>query len=152
MTSAPAPVSRAKLPVVLAVIGAVAVVFLVVVYWTELMPPPAMPRESKVADFEAKLREAGRPLPRPAKELFGSAEGRDLIFTEAGSLEKSGQAAVAIPVYVELARVDHGKSARRLAEIYDRGAPGVDRDYSKSLEWYERARQLGETVETCCRR
>ena len=69
------------------------------------------------------------------------------MYQQAQALESSGKASEAIRIYRRAARAGHGKSAKRLGEIYDRGVPGVSRDYAESLQWYETARQLGEAVE-----
>jgi len=62
-------------------------------------------------------------------------------------MENGGKASQAIRVYRKAARAGSGKAAKRLGEIYDKGVPGVSRDYAESLQWYETARQLGETIE-----
>ena len=67
-------------------------------------------------------------------------------------MESSGKAADAIRIYRRAARAGSGKAAKRLGEIYDKGVPGVSRDYAESLQWYETARQLGETVEVAGKR
>jgi TPR repeat protein len=58
----------------------------------------------------------------------------------------------AVKIYRSLARKGNGKAATRLGAIYDRGIPGVPRDYQESLSWYQRARDLGETIETAGKR
>ena len=73
-------------------------------------------------------------------------------FDEAKSLESKGDGKNAVNLYRVLAKDGHGKSAKRLGEIYDRGMLEVPRDYEQSLQWYEIARQLGEDVATCCKR
>jgi serine/threonine-protein kinase len=67
-------------------------------------------------------------------------------------MENNGDAKGAIRLYRRAARAGSGKAAKRLGEIYDRGVPGVSRDYAESLQWYETARQLGETIETAGKR
>ena len=67
-------------------------------------------------------------------------------------MEDSGKAADAIRIYRRAARAGSGKAAKRLGEIFDKGVPGVPRDYAESLQWYETARQLGETVEVAGKR
>jgi TPR repeat protein len=57
-----------------------------------------------------------------------------------------------VKLYRSLARKGNGKAAKRLGDIYDRGIPGVPRDYQESLTWYQKARDLGETVETAGKR
>jgi outer membrane biosynthesis protein TonB len=70
------------------------------------------------------------------------------LYEQAVATESNGDAKSAIRLYRRAARAGSGKAAKRLGEIYDRGVPGVPRDYAESLQWYETARQLGETVET----
>ena len=53
----------------------------------------------------------------------------------------------AVKIYRSLARNGNGQAAKRLGEIYDKGIAGVSRDYAESLQWYETARKLGETIE-----
>ena len=67
-------------------------------------------------------------------------------------MEQGGKASEAIRIYRRAARAGSGKAAKRLGEIYDKGVAGVSRDYAESLQWYETARQLGETVETAGKR
>jgi len=69
------------------------------------------------------------------------------MYQQALAMEQGGKAAEAVRVYRRAARAGHGKSAKRLGDIFDRGVPGVSRDYAESLQWYQTARDLGETVE-----
>jgi serine/threonine-protein kinase len=71
----------------------------------------------------------------------------ETLYQQALAMEQAGNAAQAIRVYRRAARAGSGKAAKRLGEIYDRGVPGVSRDYAESLQWYETARQLGEKIE-----
>jgi TPR repeat protein len=57
-----------------------------------------------------------------------------------------------VRIYRRLARAGHGQSAKRLGDIFDRGVPGVSRDYAESLQWYETARKLGVQVEVAGKR
>ena len=70
------------------------------------------------------------------------------MYQQALAMEGSGKAADAVRIYRRAARAGHGKAAKRLGDIFDRGVPGVSRDYAESLQWYQTARDLGETVET----
>ncbi len=67
------------------------------------------------------------------------------LFQQAQGMEASDPRG-AIKIYRSLARGGNGKAAKRLGEIYDKGIPGVSRDYAESLQWYETARQLGESI------
>jgi serine/threonine-protein kinase len=76
----------------------------------------------------------------------------DVLYQQAVAMEGGGDAKGAIRIYRRAARAGSGKAAKRLGEIFDRGVAGVPRDYAESLQWYETARQLGETVETAGKR
>ena len=85
--------------------------------------------------------ETSAPVAAPAVDLFQQAQG----------LEASDPRG-AVKIYRSLARNGNGKAAKRLGEIYDKGIAGISRDYAESLQWYETARKLGETVETAGKR
>ncbi|MFY9314298.1 MAG: protein kinase [Burkholderiales bacterium] len=76
----------------------------------------------------------------------------EVLYQQALAMESGGDAKGAIRIYRRAARAGSGKAAKRLGEIFDRGVSGVPRDYAESLQWYETARQLGETVETAGKR
>jgi|CXWL01.1.fsa_nt_gi serine/threonine-protein kinase len=86
----------------------------------------------------------------PAGKAGGSES--EAMFQQAMAMESSGKAADAVRIYRRAARAGHGKSAKRLGDIFDRGVPGVSRDYAESLQWYQTARDLGETVEVSGKR
>jgi serine/threonine-protein kinase len=73
------------------------------------------------------------------------------MFLQAQGMEASDPRG-AVKIYRSLARNGNGKAAKRLGEIYDKGIAGISRDYAESLQWYETARKLGETVETAGKR
>ncbi len=81
----------------------------------------------------------------PAAKAGGS--DTEAMYQQALAMETSGKAADAVRIYRGAARAGHGKSAKRLGDIFDRGVPGVSRDYAESLQWYEKARELGENIE-----
>ena len=76
----------------------------------------------------------------------------ETLYQQALAMEQGGKPADAIRIYRRAARAGSGKAAKRLGEIYDKGIAGVSRDYAESLQWYETARGLGETVESAARR
>ncbi len=82
----------------------------------------------------------GGATPTPPKP---AAVENETLFQQAQALEASGKAAEAIRIYRQAARSGSGDAAIRLGEIYDKGVPGVSRDYSESRMWYQRARELG---------
>lgn len=80
------------------------------------------------------------------------ASDTDAMYQQALAMERDGKAAEAVRIYRRAARAGHGKSAKRLGDIFDRGVPGVSRDFAESLQWYQLARDLGETVEVVGKR
>jgi TPR repeat protein len=70
----------------------------------------------------------------------------DELFDQAAALELEGKGAEAVRAYTRAARSGNGRAAKRLGEIYDKGVPGVSRDYAESLKWYNTARALGEDI------
>jgi tetratricopeptide (TPR) repeat protein len=72
----------------------------------------------------------------------------EVLYRRGSDLEAEGRAAEAVRLYRRAARGGSGKAAKRLGDIYDRGVPGVSRDYAESLAWYQTARNLGESVPT----
>src|SRR5687767_12999797 len=65
------------------------------------------------------------------------------LFQQAAAAENGGKVQEAMRLYVKAAQAGNAKAALRLAEIYDKGAPGVARDYAQSLKWHNAARVLG---------
>jgi len=92
------------------------------------------------------------PTAVPATPSKPVASENEILYQQARSLEDGGKAADAIRIYRRAARAGSGAAAKRLGEIYDKGIPGVTRDYAESLQWYETARQLGEKIETAGKR
>lgn len=109
---------------------------------TNIRSPTGLSR----AERERILDEA---TARKALAAAGKAPSNEshVLFEQAVAVENGGNVMEAIRIYRQAANAGSGKAAKRLGEIYDRGAPGVPRDYALSLQWYELARQLGETVE-----
>jgi hypothetical protein len=93
---------------------------------------------------------AAAPTPSavPAAPEKPNVAESETLYQQALAMENGGDVKGAIRVYRRAARGGSGKAAKRLGEIFDKGVPGVPRDYAESLQWYETARQLGETVET----
>jgi serine/threonine-protein kinase len=86
------------------------------------------------------------PTAPAAAKGAASASDADALFQKAQSMEASDPSG-AIRLYRRAARDGSGRAAKRLGELFDKGAPGVTRDYQESLSWYEKARELGETIE-----
>jgi serine/threonine-protein kinase len=92
---------------------------------------------------------AATPAAPAAKAGVSESEA---MYQQALAMERDGKAADAVRIYRRAARAGHGKAAKRLGDIFDRGVPGVSRDYAESLQWYQTARDLGETVEVAGKR
>ena len=116
---------------------------------------PVLPDADRRAMEEAKRRVAEDALRREdAKQdrarimppVLRWETPRADPFDVAVALEQAGKGAEAVKIYERAARAGNGKAARRLADIYDKGIPGVARDYALSLRWYNAARVLGEDV------
>jgi TPR repeat protein len=60
--------------------------------------------------------------------------------------EDAGRVADAVRLYRESAGAGSGEAAKRLGDIYWKGAPGVERDLAESLRWYRVAEVRGEKV------
>ncbi len=79
------------------------------------------------------------------------AGGADALYKQAAALESEGKIAEAVRVYIQAARVGSGPAAKKLGDIYGKGAPGVSLDYAESLKWYTLARARGVDVGTAGR-
>jgi hypothetical protein len=127
----------------------------------EAVPVPKATTRSereRTADEEAArkaLTAASAPPTAVASASPGSsapastaATGADheALYEQAKAMESEGNVTGAVRIYRRAARAGSGKAAKRLGEIFDRGAPGVSRDYAESLQWYETARQLGVEI------
>ena len=104
---------------------------------------PAVAASSSSSAPGAAAASAAPAAPAAAK---GGASDADALFQKALATEGSDPNA-AIRLYRRAARDGSGKAAKRLGELFDKGAPGVTRDYQEALSWYSKARELGETVE-----
>lgn len=65
---------------------------------------------------------------------------------QAQAAESEGRVAEAVRSYRLAAASGSGGAAKRLGEIYGRGAPGVDRDLAESLRWNRQAEIHGEVI------
>jgi TPR repeat protein len=65
------------------------------------------------------------------------------LYQQAVNAERDAKNEQAVKLYVRAARAGDHKAATRLSEIYDKGIPGVSRDYAESLKWQNAARILG---------
>jgi tRNA A-37 threonylcarbamoyl transferase component Bud32 len=92
------------------------------------------------ADAEKAKREAATTT------VAAAPAGSDTLFEQASALEQQGKGGEAVKAYTRAARAGNSKAMKRLGEIYDKGIPGVSRDYAESLKWYNAARVLGEEV------
>ena len=93
-----------------------------------------------------KLAAAEKAVKLASAAPGGAASTGEQLFEQAAALEKEGKGAEAVRTYTRAARSGSGKAAKRLGEVYDKGIPGVPRDYAESLKWYNTARALGEDI------
>ena len=102
--------------------------------------------QERIAAAERETREAERRARERITQQPGAFSSGDTLFEQAATLEREGRHNEAIRAYTRAARAGSGKAAKRLGEIYDKGLPGISRDYAESLKWYNAARVLGEDV------
>src|SRR5215510_12902280 len=103
--------------------------------------------EKENAELRRQVEELKAELARALeREKAPSSAAAATFYRQALALEAEGRGAEAVKLYDRAAKYGSGKAALRLAEIYERGMPGVSRDYAQSLMWYNAARQLGENV------
>lgn len=97
-----------------------------------------------LADEESarNAMETQRPVPVAATK----PEEAEMLYKQAYALDKAGNARDAIRIYRRAARAGSGAAAKRLGDVYRCGVNGVPRDYAESLQWYDAARRLGETI------
>jgi TPR repeat protein len=57
--------------------------------------------------------------------------------------ERAGNHKQALEHLLAAAERGHGPAQKKLGEIFDEGNAEVDRDYSKSIHWNEKARESG---------
>jgi serine/threonine-protein kinase len=116
-------------------------------------PPETAKKDAGTASPGTKVASAAPTTSTvPVTPEKPAAAEHETLFQQASAMEGQGNAKDAIRIYRRAARAGSGKAAKRLGEIFDRGVPGIPRDYAESLQWYETARQLGETVETAGKR
>lgn len=111
-------------------------------------------QEKEIAQLRSQLEQARADKARAEAELaeaqasakrMEAASGTSL-YQQALAVEAEGRGLEAVSAYVRAARSGSGKAALRLAQIYEKGIPGVSVDYANSLKWYIVARELGEDV------
>lgn len=98
--------------------------------------------------LESELRRKQyRHAARPADYSLATSGSAEDMYKQALALEKDGKAFNAVRIYRRAARAGNGQAAKRLAEIFDTGVPGVSRDYAEALQWAQTARDLGVDVD-----
>jgi hypothetical protein len=95
----------------------------------------------------SEIISARKPLPEDQCGLSAESDDGASLYQQGLALERGGQGKEAIRIYRRAARAGSGKAAKRLGEIFDKGIPGVPRDYADSRLWYEKARELGESID-----
>jgi membrane protein involved in colicin uptake len=97
---------------------------------------------AKAAEEQKRQVAAAAKAPEEPKRVNGAE-----LYARASELESQGKVAEAVKLYVAAANADHGPSAKRLGDIYSGGKGDVAQDYTASLRWHQRARQLGEKIQ-----
>ena len=91
----------------------------------------------------------------PPKEGVGSvivgtldpaSAGLGEAFAAARTAETEGRYADAVRMYKTQATAGSGLAAKRLGDLYTRGAPGLERDQAQGLRWYREAELRGEVL------
>ena len=116
-------------------------------------------REALAKAEELKKREAAAKAEEERKQQLAKAEEAKRkaeeakprvdtadLFRRAADLESNGKIGDAVKLYTAAANANHGPSAKKLGDIFGGGKGDVGQDYTQSLRWYQKARQLGETV------
>ena len=67
-------------------------------------------------------------------------------FSAARAAESEGRYADAVRMYKTQATAGSGLAAKRLGDLYTRGAPGLERDQAQGLRWYREAELRGEVL------
>ncbi len=70
-------------------------------------------------------------------------EAADRQYRDGLAQERAGNHKEALALLLAAAERGHALAQKKLGEIYDEGNAEVDRDYSKSIHWNERARETG---------
>jgi eukaryotic-like serine/threonine-protein kinase len=109
------------------------------------------PRQVETRPAESKAAEPARlasAAPSPPPEA--AATSAESMLQRAIALEGEGRNAEAARLLRRAARTGSGEAtgqaAKRLADLLQRGAPGVSRDYAEALRYYEIARNNGVEV------
>jgi TPR repeat protein len=68
------------------------------------------------------------------------------LYAAGQAMERRKDEKGAFLAYLEAAEDGYPPAQRRLGEIYDSGNSAVERNYSESIRWYEKAREGGEVI------
>ena len=100
----------------------------------------------KIAADKAADKLAAEKTQVAAAAPAAAAGSTDALIKQAAGLEGEGKVADAVRVYIQAARRGNGQAAKRLGDIYAKGATGVPLDTAESLKWYTLARARGVDV------
>jgi eukaryotic-like serine/threonine-protein kinase len=112
-------------------------------------PEPAKTAEPEPAKTVVALSSPGStPSTTPALPEGANVES---LLQRATALEGEGKNAEAVRVLRQVARGTQkgpavGQAAKRLGDLYNKGVPGVSRDYGEALKFYDIARSNGVEV------
>ena len=79
--------------------------------------------------------------------MASPAPAQQSAYEEAMALERAGDMKAAAKAYVRAARGGDARAARRLSDIYAKGADGIQADPAESRKWDNAARTLGERMQ-----
>ena len=99
--------------------------------------------QSEYLDADALQAELNRKESAAYRSPALSAEtGPAEYMRLADVLERDGKYGEAVRLLRRAARGGGSEAARRLGDYFDKGRPGVPRDYAEALQWNDLAKQL----------
>jgi hypothetical protein len=99
--------------------------------------------EKAAAEKAAVEKEAAEKAKLASAAPSASAGGAETLYSQAVALENEKKFPDAVRVYIQAARAGSGQAAKKLGDIYGKGAPGVTIDSTESIKWYNFARLRG---------
>jgi tRNA A-37 threonylcarbamoyl transferase component Bud32 len=100
----------------------------------------------KAAAEKAAAEKAAAEKAKLASAASASAGSADALYSQAQALENEKKFPEAVRMYVQAARAGSGQAAKKLGDLYGKGAPGVTIDSTESIKWYNFARLRGVDV------
>jgi FimV-like protein len=88
---------------------------------------------------DAPAQPPGVPAPGLEKAMRRYEDGLDL--------ERKGDNRGALAAFLEAGEAGYGLAQRKLGQIYDKGNNAVPRDLQASIQWYQKARAQGVSID-----